>query len=398
MTRVRVAALVLCLFGVLGAVTPALAASSSISGTVTAVEGGAPIGGIRVCVSDANSQAKTVCTATDTAGKYRVSDLPVSTYVLGFAELGNRNFVDEYYDDKGELGTADLVTVGVAESRNGIDAALQTGGAIAGTVTGAGGGAVAGMRVCAFAERPAANAFRCWLTDDEGDYAINGLPAGDYVVEFLPGNDVNYLPQFYEGAEERTAATKVPISGPNDEAPGVDAELLSGVEITGTLTEAESHVPLADVDVALMRPIIPGGVLRAVRTDAAGRYAFRGLASGVYVVGFSPTVTGALSSDCYSEQYYRGSAIFATAAGLAVTAPSVLSGIDGEVTDLCREARPQPVQVSFYPTPPPPPPFRCGKNQRKKWVKGKYRCVKKAKKHRHHGERRHGPGAVATGR
>ena len=179
MSRVRIATLALCVLGVLGAVAPALATAGSISGTVTAAAGGAPIAGIRVCVSNANAEVETVCTLTDAAGAYMSPSLPVGVYRVRFSELGNRNFVDEYYDDKGEFGSADLVTVGAAEGKTGIDAALLTGGTIAGTITGPGGGAVAGLRVCAFATMVSGSALRCWRSDGAGDYAINGLPPGN---------------------------------------------------------------------------------------------------------------------------------------------------------------------------------------------------------------------------
>ena len=78
----------------------------------------------------------------------------------------------------------------------------------------------------------------------------------------------------------------------------------------------------------------------------------------------------------------------------------MIPGIDGQVIDVCPDPpRPQPVQVTFIPTEPPPPPLKCRKNQKKKWVKGKYRCVKKPQRHKkHHRRNAKGPQAVATER
>ena len=179
----------------------------------------------------------------------------------------------------------------------------------------------------------------------------------------------------------------------------MDAELLGGAEITGILTEAGSRAALANVEVALLRPIVKG-VLRSVRTDAAGRYSFRGLASGIYVVGFSYTSTGSDDLDCYPTGYYKGATEFDAAFPLTVTAPSVLAGADEELKNVCPpEARPRVVQVSFLPAPYPPAAKRkkCRKGFHKQRAKGKVRCVKKPRKH-HRRKGGRGPPAVATDR
>lgn len=400
MTRVRVVALALCLFGVLGAVAPALAAAGSISGTVTAATGGLPVGGIRVCARIEPFTIDETCADTDSAGAYSVPGLPAGSYRVRFSELQNRNLVDQYFDGESEYGLADLVTIGASENRTGVDAALRPGGTIAGTVTDAGsGGPVGNFLVCAFATTPSSEVGGCWRTDSDGNYAINGLLPEDYVVEFLSQDEFNYLPQLYDGVEKPGSGTPVPVAAANEVKSGIDAALLPGVELSGTVIAAGSGGPLPGIEVALLRPVT-ADVLGLVRSDSAGHYAFRGRPSGSYVVGFSHTQPGSVG-DCYSDQYYKGAGSFAAATPLTLTAPSLVPGVDGELSNLCPETRPQPVQVTFRPADPPPAKLRCKKNQRKRWVKGKYRCVKKPKRHRHHhrhGKGGHGPRAVATDR
>ncbi len=395
MARVRVAAFVLCLFGALGAVAPALAAAGSIAGTVTAAVGGAPVAGIQVCARVEPLAFEETCAETDAGGGYALAGLPSGSYKVRFSERQNRNYVDQFFSGKSEFSTADPIAIAATENKTGVDAALQAGGTIAGTVTDFGTGiAVANFPVCAFASTPLGEVGRCWRTDGDGNYAINGLPPEDYEVEFLGEGEFNYLTQYYDGATTAATATPVPIAGPGDLESSIDAALRPGAEISGTLTAAGTHKPLSGVEVSLLAPVTEE-VLKFVETDSAGRYAFRGRPAGTYVIGFSHTMFGSFNSDCYQAQYYRGAAGFASATPLTVAPPDVLAGIDGEVTDICPKTGPQPVQVTLIPTAPQPRPFKCRKGKRKKWVKGRYHCVKK-KHHRRGGK--HGPHAVASGR
>jgi len=395
MARVRVATLVMCAFGAVAAVAPSLAAAGSISGVVTDSVGHTGIPGIEVCPTVQPYTFETACAETNASGEYLLAGLAQGAYSVRFsADRHNLDYVNEYFDNK-ESFPGDLVSIGATEVRTGVNAELHAGGVIAGTVTDAiGKGAVANFPVCAFAQVPTGEVGRCARTDAAGDYAIKGLPEEDYEVAFEGEGDFNYLTQYWEGSETYGTFDPVHVTLGATVA-DIDAALHVGAEISGTLTEAGTHKPLAGVEVSLLAPV-SAEVLRYVKTDAAGRYAFRGRPSGTYVVGFSHTMYGAWNADCYSAQYYQGAADFAAATPLTVVAPSIRAGVDGEVTDICPETGPKPIQVTLLPTPPQPPVLKCRKNFRKKFVRGKRRCVKIHKK-RHHHRHRHGPRAVATG-
>ena len=394
--RGRALVSVLTVFAALAAVAPGLAAAGSISGTVVD-EAQAPIDGISVCAHIEPFTVEDTCAQTNAGGGYTLSGLLQGSYKVRFRETLNRNLVDQYYNGKGEFSSADLVAVGATQDVSGIDAEMHPGGTIAGTVTDAvSTGPVASFPVCAFASTPLGEVGRCWRTDAAGNYAINGLPPEDYQVEFLGEGAFNYLTQYYEDAATSGAATLVKIEGPGDLEASIDAALEAGAEISGTLSEAGSHKPLANMQVALFEPVT-AQVLRFVSTDAAGHYAFRGRPAGAYVVGFSPTLFGSMNRDCYSDQYYKGSSTFAGATPLTVAPPGLLTGIDGEVSKECAETRPQPIQVTLIER-PPAPPQRCRKGFHRQWVKGKRRCVKKHRQRKHHHRHKHGPHAHATER
>ena len=368
----------------LAAVAPGLAAAGSISGTVVD-EAQAPIADVQVCARVEPFTVEEACDQTSAGGTYTLSGLVQGSYKVRFHEALNRNYVDQYYDEKGEFSAADLVSVGGTQDVTGIDAELSPGGTISGTVTDAvSAGPVANFPVCAFATTALGEVGRCWRTDASGNYAINGLAPEDYQVEFLGEGAFNYLTQYYDEAATSGAATLVKIEGPGEVEASIDAALDVGAEISGTLTEAGSHKPLANVQVALLEPVTEK-VLRSVATDVAGRYAFRGRPAGAYVIGFSHTLFGASNQDCYGAHYYKGSSTFAGATPLSVTPPQILSGVDGEVSKVCAGTEPQPIQVTLIER-PPVVSQRCRKGFHRKWVKGKRRCVKKHRK-RHH--RRH---------
>jgi Carboxypeptidase regulatory-like domain len=377
-------------------VLPAAASAASISGTVSATAGGGGIDAVEVCARPELYSFEAICSQTNGFGTYTLTGLPAGSYTVRFREPHNRNYVDQYFDGAAELGSADPVTVTAAEARFGVDAVLQYGGTIAGTVLAAAGGAPVGsFLVCAFATTPLGEVGRCWRTDSSGHYEINGLPPEDYTVEFLSEDEFNLLSEYFAGAGSANAATPVHIGVAGEGKVGIDATLEPGVEITGTLTEARSGRPLSDADVSLLKPGTAEG-LGTVHTDQAGRYAFRGRPAGSYVVALVPFGSG---NACYPPQFYSGSADFLGATPLSVAPPQVVAGVDAQVSNLCSDA-PQPIKVELIPTPPTAAPPKCKKNQWKRWVKGKYRCVKKPKKHRkmHHRAKGHGPQAVATDR
>lgn len=368
-------------------VAPGLAVAATIEGTVTAADGGAAIGGITVCQYSGVSEEG--CVRTDAAGHYAITGLPSGTYYVSFhGDAGNLNYVTEQWNDQLE-GLGDPIVVGAAETRSGVDAALAEGATIAGRVTDASTGLpVPGFPVCAFATTPQGENGRCSHTDAEGDYRLNGLrELPNFQVEFASRGEFNYQDQWYDEKSVFSEFNAVAAGGPGSVTEGIDAALQPGAEIQGTLYEVGTHLPLANVRVSALsldsdreNPLEP---VRVATTDAAGHYALRGLSAGEYVVGFSYERFESEADD-YSTQWYRGTTELAAATHLTVVPPQVLTGIDGEVRNL-HPVGPPPLQVLLQPvTRPQPKPLRCHKGFHKKRVRGKARCVKRHRRHRHH--------------
>jgi hypothetical protein len=268
-------------------------------------------------------------------------------------------------------------------------AASAATGSISGTVTAASGGAaLEGVEVCAYEVEEEVEG-GCALTSPSGQYTISSLVPGEYKVEFWPHREgLNYVTQYYNHKSTfATAEAVTVISGGT--ATGVNAQLQVGGLLTGTLTDAATHAALPGVFVCALEPTIEEFLCG--QTDAGGQYTIAGLpSSSFYRVEFGPEFEEQVAPGTYITQYYSGKSTFAEANPVAVTAPATTAGIDAA---LARRPAAKVPTISVPPVvtpapvaPPPRKPIACKKGFKKKTVKGKARCVRKAKRHHH---RRH---------
>lgn len=169
-----------------------------ISGTVTDAGTGSPINGIEVCASNAAYSFfyfYESCQKTNSSGQYTLTSLEGASYRVSFSspykynestgesELEGPNYVSQFYNGKAHGEEGDLVAVSEGSTTSGINAALQAGATITGTVTDAMTGApLRGVDACAWG----ASNFYCDSTNASGQYSIPTVAAGSYKVEFDP--------------------------------------------------------------------------------------------------------------------------------------------------------------------------------------------------------------------
>lgn len=365
----------------LAAIAPAAVPAAPVSGVVSDEVTHLGIAGVDVCLTPKPETFDTQCDETDPAGHYEVGGLPAGSYAVRFsADRNNLKYVTEYYDDALEFPEIDLFQLGAGAAT--IDAELAEGGAIAGTISDETTGLpVSGVWACAVNDQGSSP--RCDDSDANGNYLLNGLPSGDYSVEYEGGNSVNYLREFYEDADSWAAATKVAVTVPATVS-GIDAELAPGAEILGHVTDPRTGAPSVDVMVCAMEPE-PGEYQACDWTDSAGDYAIRSLPAGTYLVAFEleyyPWGVGA-------EQWWQGVDTAAEATPIAISPPESRSGIDGQATspywppDQAGEDEPAALATPPLPLRPRPKPRKCKKGFHRKSVNGKARCVRKRKAHR----------------
>lgn len=368
---------------------PALATAASISGAVSDENTHAGIGGIEVCPTPQPYEFEVECTKTDSGGHYSFGSLRPASYRLYFsAWKNNLRYVSEYWNDKAAYQEADLVTLGSAEEARQIDVELAEGGSIAGTaIDDATKEPIEGLAACAW--DTGGSYQRCDKSDGAGHYEINGLPSGEYNVEYEGWNQVNYIHEFYKDAETLAQDTQVSVAAPATTL-GIDAELARGAEILGHVSEVSSGAPVEGAMVCAPPESVPDEEVNqnCDWTDSAGNYAIRGLAAGAYQVAFDVEFSGPFGGPGAFE-WWQGASARAQATTLELTTPSSTTGIDGKASR--PYYLPPPSGGSLTPPVPTLPTLRkpqtvkCKKGFHRKLVKGKKRCVRK---HRHH-HRRH---------
>ena len=110
---------------------------------------------------------------------------------------------------------------------SGINAALQPGGEVTGTVTNTKAEPLQKVEVCALDAEEFPE--RCTLTNAQGQYTIVGVAAGEHDVEFATalGDAEDYATQYYNGKESLSQADAVMVSD-DTPATGINAALVAG--------------------------------------------------------------------------------------------------------------------------------------------------------------------------
>lgn len=201
-------------------------------------------------------------------------------------------------------------------------------GAIGGTVTDASTHeAIAGIEVCAYqpnVEVLGPESFGCDTTNATGGYTISGLPVGRYIVEFSAPStgDLNYLTQYFEKSPAESGATEVPVSA-SITTPNINAQLLKGGVIAGTVTDAATGAPIGGILVCALSGTL--GVFECAKSEANGAYAITRLPNGSYTVIFSPPLG---TRPNYITQYYSGQLSQFGDTPVSVTAGATTPAID----------------------------------------------------------------------
>jgi hypothetical protein len=363
----------------------AAAATGSIGGTVTDASTHEPIELAGVCAWAVNEEEGGGCTHTEEDGTYLLGGLKTGEYKVEFWSEG---YGFQYYDGKGSWSEADPVTVEAATTTGGIDAELAPAAKIEGTVTATEDGlGVEEVEVCAYPLAASEeNFYECGYSGSDGTYAITGLNAGSYKVEFWPaysGRNLAY--QFYDH-KFRYAEADVVSLAEGEQKTGIDADLPPGASIEGTVTGtsglASEEVLVCSIDAST------GKLTICTWTDEAGKYRIRLLAADDYKVVFSPEFWEFFpgegfpgeEDDGLPTQFWNNQTTLGAANVLPLGAGGSATAIDARYG-----AAPPPPLVTPPRVSPPRKHRKCPRGKRKRRVHGKVRCVRVHKRHRHRG-------------
>jgi hypothetical protein len=292
-------------------------ASGAIAGTVSeAASPHSPIEHVQVEVLNATTGTFVDSATTGAGGEYEVAGLAPGAYKVRFQPPSESGFFAQYFNGKGSFAEAEEVAVNEGATTKNIDAALGEGSTISGTVL-AEGSPVGGVFVEAFPQGGGEESFVGFATTaGDGKYTVKGVPAGTYAVVFFPPFGENLVLQYYEEKSFFGEATPVKV-GFEEDLPNVNANLLVGGEITGTVTDAVTHKPLPEVFIYASKE--GAEFFGFGETDGNGNYTVAGLLTGVYDLEFE--------SFAASPSYMT-----LTDNGVGVTQKSVTSGVNVSLT------------------------------------------------------------------
>jgi protocatechuate 3,4-dioxygenase beta subunit len=358
-----------------------------IEGRVTGADNGAPLEGVSVGFSRQDALNSSLSFLldytyrvgfTDDDGNYRVQGLPPGSY-LGRLDVANSplpQYANELYPGVYETAQATAIVLTPGQARPGVDFSAEIGGIITGQVQRADNGQpMEGIsiftgtdRVLDIDELIGFLGVRETVTDENGEYRLEGLPPFDYVLLATP--ELYYDPQysstpfvnqyfsgqFYDGVYATQAATTIPVAlGATTN--GIDFALPIGEVLGGLVTRDDTGDPLADVEIETWYTDLPSidfdqlyeqyyldyllSMSGYVETGADGTYEMIGLRPGpVSVEAFK---TGFL------PEYYddRQDPNLADTVQLGLGGISTGS-VSGRVTDLADGTPLSGLQVSLY--------------------------------------------------
>ncbi|HWY91111.1 MAG TPA: carboxypeptidase regulatory-like domain-containing protein [Solirubrobacteraceae bacterium] len=300
-----------------GAVTPNIEAAMQPGGQITGKVIGAPSKGAltnaQVCASGSSAYR---CATTSSSGEYAITALPSGSYTVQFLATGE--YARQYYTEKVSSSEAQSVSVTAGSGTPGIDAELQPGGKITGTVTSAATSSpLEGVSVCRYAIHEEFFG-SCTTTNAQGEYTFTGLAATEYKLAFSSYSS-DYLTQYYHGKGSLAEAEPIAV-GVGETKPGINAAMQVGGEIEGTVTSAASKLPVSGAIVTAYSST--GSYVANTRTNAKGEYTLPRLATGTYKVGFNATEQNLIA------EYYEQKGSLGEATGISVTVGATTTGIN----------------------------------------------------------------------
>jgi hypothetical protein len=138
------------------------------------------------------------------------------------------------------------------------------------------------VEVCVVEGRPSET---CIAPAADGSYALHEVPFGGARIEFAPSFRSRLLTQYYDGVGELSEANTVVLSALAPTATGIDADLIEGGTIEGTVTAAADGEPLPGVEVCAVSSG-SSTVEGCAETLANGDYELHSLPGGAYRVVF----------------------------------------------------------------------------------------------------------------
>jgi Carboxypeptidase regulatory-like domain len=237
---------------------------------------GAPLQGI--CVA-ASNESGTIFSETSTGanGSYRLDSLGTGAYsVLFFPGC----------DNNGNYISATLSAHATDGKVTSLDAILQQGAEILGTVTNSAGAGLGG--ICIELAGPINSSPNVpGATTGDGSYLIDQMSAGTYELGFSTGcgSNGNYAPYYYDDEGDPNLATPINVAAAS--AQTIDVKMATGGQLTGTVTDSHGKKLRGVCVVVVDSPDSDFAFFTGpYTTNRNGRFTASGLEPGLYYVEF----------------------------------------------------------------------------------------------------------------
>lgn len=254
-----------------------LGQAGRIRGQVLTGDGENAIAGVVVTAFTRNQEWVQQALPTGDDGVFTLASLPLGDFVLATTSTwlaGNGGgWVDVYYPEADTFSGATPITL-TADQPEKLDAdfRLKAGSSIAGQVCSVAGPGIADAAVVAFAsDYYTTGTYRYAVTDDSGNYVINGTRPGAYVLVALAEG---YVAEFYDGVLTPDQATAIVIPDGGAQLLDKSFSLETGRSVSGKVTGPDG-VAVAGGQVVAIDP--QSGLERDDQTDASGNYTIAGL-------------------------------------------------------------------------------------------------------------------------
>jgi putative cell wall-binding protein len=261
----------------------ALLAESKITGRVTATSGGAVIAGVTVTARVVTDYSSSFQATTDSSGNYEITNLPSGSYELNYRAAG-QNFVEQWSGGASRRWDAVAIPVPGQQTISNVNASMASGARVAGNITSeatntAMSSVTVEVRTADYQYSYSAT------TDSSGNYEVQGIRAGTYLVSFRPQWGSDYVSEFWNNAAYQDDATTITLSG-GQSLSGTNAALTLGGVIQGKVVTSESATTnLQSVQVTAIDPVTNQSVGYAT-TAADGTYSMRAVRPGTYTLLF----------------------------------------------------------------------------------------------------------------
>jgi protocatechuate 3,4-dioxygenase beta subunit len=320
----------------------ALLRGGQIKGLVTG-QGSVGLPAVNVTADGAHSGNGS--TTTDATGAYTITGLMSDTYKVEFSPSSygaSKDYAYQFYNTKSTGTTADPVAVTAPNVTPNINQVLPLGSRITGRVTTADTSSpMQSASISVYASD--GNYVGSASTNASGVYTTSALPTGNYRIQFRPSfsQQITYTRQYYNNKPTLALADVLNVTAPNLVS-NINAALARGGQISGTITAADTGLPVQGVSVVIYDST--GSSVDFADSDATGAYLTPALVPGSYRVYF---IGGTLcSSKCYASQYYNNKPTLATADVVNVVASLVTKNINATLA-VCSTGPTPPSSVSL---------------------------------------------------